>query len=53
MSLSPVMKVPGQRSVVRGIKNLVNPSTLFRDEEKFSKKYTMVVLKIRKQKITG
>lgn len=48
------MKVTGQPSVVRGMKDLVNPSTLFRDEEKIKKnKTTTVVLKITKQKITG
>jgi len=35
VSLSPVTRVPGQPSVVRGI---INPSTLFRDEEKFKNK---------------
>lgn len=47
------MNVPGQPSVVRGIKDVVNPSTLFRAEEKNFKKDKTVVLEIRKQKITG
>lgn len=52
------MKVTGQPSVVRGMKDLVNPSTLFRDEEKLKKtnkqnQTTTVVLKITKQKLTG